>query len=169
MAVEGFLGKILTLLEDIVVEVGQDGTVEAHGVFYQEYHLHACLPDIVLQVHLILYELDDGEDEVGVAQPAEYVIEDAEVFVLHTLGDAVGERGEYHAVDIRELALDIARHIEGIVVGIARHTDDEVDDGGAQYLGCLFGGRYLGEGWGVTESQLHILIIYLLLDASIIF
>ena len=34
------------LLEDIVVEVGQDGTVEAHGVFYQEYHLHACLPDI---------------------------------------------------------------------------------------------------------------------------
>ena len=128
MAVEGFLGKILALLEDIVVEVGQDGTVEAHGVFYQEYHLHACLPDIVLQVHLILNELDDGEDEVGVAQPAEYVIEDAEVFVLHSLGDAVGERGEYHAVDIRELAFDITRHIEGIVVGIARHTDDEVDE-----------------------------------------
>ena len=169
MAVEGFLGKILALLEDIVVEVGQDGTVEAHGVFYQEYHLHACLPDIVLQVHLILNELDDGEDEVGVAQPAEYVIEDAEVFVLHSLGDAVGERGEYHAVDIRELALDITRHIEGIVVGIARHTDDEVDDGGAQHLGCLFGGGHLGKGWGVTESQLHILIIYLLLDASIIF
>ena len=48
MAVEGFLGKILALLEDIAVEVWQDGTVEAHGVFYQEYHLHACLPDIVL-------------------------------------------------------------------------------------------------------------------------
>ena len=169
MAVEGFLGKILALLEDIAVEVGQDGTVEAHGVFYQEYHLHACLPDIVLQVHLILNELDDGEDEIGVAQPAEYVIEDAEVFVLHSLGDAVGERGEYHAVDIWELALDIARHIEGIVVGISRHTDDEVDDGGSQYLGSLFGGGDLGEGWGVTESQLHIFIIYLLLDASIIF
>ena len=52
----------------------------------------------------------------------------------------MGERGEYHAVDIRELTLDITRHIEGIVVGIARHTDDEVDDGGAQHLGCLFGG-----------------------------
>ena len=169
MAVEGFLGKILALLKDIAVEVGQDGTVEAHGVFYQEYHLHACLPDIVLQVHLILNELDDGEDEIGVAQPAEYVIEDAEVFVLHSLGDAVGERGEYHAVDIWELALDIARHIEGIVVGISRHTDDEVDDGGSQYLGSLFGGGDLGEGWGVTESQLHIFIIYLLLDASIIF
>ena len=81
----------------------------------------------------------------------------------------MGERSEYHTVDIWELALDIARHIEGIVVCIARHTDDEVDDGGSQYLGCLSCGGDLGEGWGVTESQLHIFIIYLLLDASIIF
>ncbi len=71
-------------------------------------------------------------------------------------------------MDIGELALDIARHIEGIIVGIARHTDDEVDDGGAQHLGSLFGGRDLGKGWWITESQLHILIIYLLLDTSII-
>ncbi len=80
------------------------------------------------------------------------------VFVLHSLGDAMGERGEYHTVDIRELALDITRHIEGIVVGIARHTDDEVDDGGAQHLGSLFGGGHLGEGWadnGVPAPYTH--------------
>ena len=92
MAVQGFLGKVLALLQDIIIEVGQDGTIETNGVFYQEYHLHTRLPDIMLQIHLILNQLDDGKNQVGISQPAENIIEDAQILVLHSFGDTMGER-----------------------------------------------------------------------------
>ena len=91
MTIQGLLGKVLTLLKYIIIKVWQDGTVEANRVFYQEYHLNTSLQDVMLQVHLILNQLDDGEDEVGVAQPAEDIIEDTQVFILHTLGNTMRE------------------------------------------------------------------------------
>ncbi len=169
MAVQGFLGEILALLQDIIIKVRQDGTVEADGILHQENHLHARLLDVMLQVHLVLYQLDDGKNQVGITQPTEHVVEDTQVFVLHTLSNAMRERSQHHAVDVRELALDVACHVESIIVGIARHTNHKVDDGGAQDFGSLLSGRYLGEGWRVSKSQFHILIIYLLLDTSIVF
>ena len=37
-------------------------------------------------------------------------------------------------MDLRELGLDGTCHSEGIVVGIARHTDDEVDARRGEHL-----------------------------------
>ena len=42
MAVEGFLGEVLALLEDIVVEIRQYRTIETDRIFYQQNHLYAC-------------------------------------------------------------------------------------------------------------------------------
>ena len=86
--------------------------------FHQKNHLNASLLDVVLQVHAVFYQLDDGEDEVGVAQPTEYVIENRQVFVFHALGNTMREGRKYHAMDIGKLVLDGARHGERIVVGI---------------------------------------------------
>ena len=45
---------------------------------------HTRLLDVVLNVHLILDELDDREDKVGIAQPAEYVVKDGQILVAAT-------------------------------------------------------------------------------------
>ena len=127
VAVECLGREAFALREYVVVEVGQYGAVEAYAVLHQQYHLHATLVDVVLKVHLVLYQLDNGEDEVGVAEPAEHVVEDGEVFVLHALRDAMREGREHYAVHMWELRLYVTRHAERVVVGVARHTDYEVD------------------------------------------
>ena len=150
MAVERLRGEALALCEDVVVEIGKNRTVEADAVLHEQYHLHTTLQYVVLEVHLVLYELDDGENEVGVAEPAEHIVEDAEVLVLHALRYAVRERREHDAVHVRKSRLDVPRHRERIVVGIARHADHEVDVHGAEHLVSLLRGAHLREGWRIT-------------------
>ena len=150
MAVERLRGEALALCEDVVVEIGKNRTVEADAVLHEQYHLHATLLYVVLEVHLVLDKLDDGEDEVGVAEPAEHIVEDAEVLVLHAFRYAVRERREHHVVHVRKSRLYVSRHRERVVVGIARHADNEVDVHGAEHLVSLLRGAHLREGWRIT-------------------
>ena len=77
MAVESLCREALALRQDIVVEVWQDRAIEAYAVLHNKYHLHPTLLDVMLKIHLVLYELDDREDEVCIAKPAEHIVEDA--------------------------------------------------------------------------------------------
>ena len=59
-------------------------------------------------------------------------------------------------------------HGKGIVIRIARHTDHEVDVHTLQHRLGLFDGAHLTECGRIAQSQLHVLAINLLVDASII-
>ncbi len=123
----------------------------------------------MLQVHAVFKQFDDGKNEVGVAQPAEYVVEDTQVLVLHALGYAMAEGCQHHAMNVRKLRLHGSCHVEGVVVSIARHANHQV------YACCLehglgfLCGRHLYEHGRVAQPQAHILIIYLLLHAPVVF
>ena len=165
---EGFRGEVPALREDIAVQVRQDGGIEADGVLYKQNHLYAHLADVMVDVHLVLHQLDDGQDEVGIAQPAENVVEDAQVLMLDALRDAVGERCQHHAVDAGELRFHGSRHVEGVIVGIARHADDQVDVYRAEYFGSLFGCRDLREGRRIAQPQFHVLVVDFLFHTSVV-
>ena len=169
MPVQGFLGEVLTLLQNIIIEVRQDGAIEADGILYKKNHLYTSLPDIMLKIHLILNQLDDGKNQVGITQPAEDIIEDAQILVLHSLGNAMREWSKNYTVNIRKLALDVTGHIKGIIIRITWHTDYQVDHSRTQYLRSLLRGRNLSKSRRITKTKFHILIIYLLLDSPIIF
>ena len=139
VGVQGLGRETLRLREDIVIEVRQHRGVEADVILDEQNHLHAGLADVVVDVHLVLQQLDDGHDEVRVAEPAEDIVEDGHVLVLNALGDAVREGCQHHAGNVRVGGLDLAGHGEGIVVGITRHTDNQVDVGGFQYGTGLLG------------------------------
>ena len=162
-------GEPLALREDIAVEIGEDGTIEADAVFHEHDHLHAGLLDVVVEVHLILDELDDTQDKVGVAQPAEHVVEDRHVFVLDAARDAVGERREHHAGNVGNVGLDVARHVEGIVVGIAGHTDHQVDARRLQHGLRLLHRAHLRERGRIAQSQFGIFVEDLLVHAPVVF
>ena len=169
MAVERLGREALALQQYIIIKVGEYRTVEPYAVFDHQDHLHARLVDVVVQIHLVLYQFDDREYEVGIAQPAEYVVEDRQVFVLHALGDAMRERSEHYAVHVGKLVLDVAGHGEGVVVGVAGHTYHQIYVGGLQHLLGLLGGAHLSEGGRIAQSQQHIFIVDFLLDASVVF
>ena len=81
----------------------------------------------MLDVHLVLNQLDDAHDEVGVTQPAEHIIEHRHILVLNTFGNAVREGGKHHARNIGMFGLDFACHGKGVVISVTRHTDYQVD------------------------------------------
>ena len=125
--VESFGGKLQALLEHEFIEGRQYAGVEADAVLHDQQHLHASRAYVVLQVHTVLHELDDGEQQFRVAQPAEDVLEDAEVLVLHASGDAVGEGRQHDDGNGRIVVLDASGNVEdGVVLG-SRHADDEID------------------------------------------
>ena len=169
MPVQSLLRKVLALLQYIIIEIRQYRTIETDRIFYQQNHLHTCFLYVMFKIHLILYQLDDRKNKIGVAKPAEDIIEDTQVFILHTLGDTMRERRKNNTMDIGKLTLDVARYVEGIIVSIARHANHQINDGRTQHSSSLFGSRNLSKGWRIAKTQLHIFIIYLLFYTSIIF
>ena len=168
MAVERLGGEPLALEQDVIIEVGQDGGIETDAVFHEQNHLHAAVAYVVLYVHLVLYEFDDGQDEVGIAQPAEHVVEDGKILVLHALGNSVREGRQHHTMYVGPFRLDVACHGEGVVVGVARHADDQVYVGGGEYLRCLLGSAHLCECRWIAQSELHILVVDFLFHSSVV-
>ena len=168
MRIQRFRREVLRLLQDIVIEVRQDAGVEADVVLHQQNHLHTGLADVMLNVHLIFYQLDDGEDEVRVAQPTEHIVEGCHILILDALGDTMRERCQHHNRDIGGHFLDVASYGKRIVVGITRHTDDQVDVRFLQHLVGLLGGRNLCERRRITESQIDVLGKNLLIHTSVI-
>ena len=167
LRVQGFRRELQALLQHETVEVGQDGGIETDGILHQQNHLHARR-HVVLQVHLVLNQLDDGKQQVRVAQPAEHIVENGEVHVFHALAYAVAERcqddNRYHRI----LHLDAPRDVEHIIVVRARHTYNQVEGGLAQLLFRLFLGSHLEETRRIAQPQLHILVENLLFHPPVV-
>ena len=168
MGVERLGTEILALLLEELVEVGQDGGVEADAIRYQQDELYAHRVDVVLQVHLILNQLDDGDQQVVIAQPAEDLLEGGEVFVGDALRDAVAEGSEDDHRDVGIVGLDVARHVEALVVARTRHADNQVEAHGLQLGVRLVAGSSLGEAWRVAQRERSVFIKNLLVDTSVI-
>ena len=166
--VEGLGGELQALLQHELVERGQDAGVEAYAVLHDEQHLHAGRPYVVLQVHAVLHQLDDGEQQFRVAEPAEDVLEDAQVLVLHAACDAVAEGREHHDGHGGVVELDVAGDVEDAVVLGGRHADDEVYlSAGHRLLGFL-AAVHLQEAWREAQSQLGVFREDFLIHAPVV-
>ena len=158
----------LALLEHELVEVGKHRRIEADRVFHQENHLHAHFFDVVLQIHFVLYQLDDRHEQVVVAQPAEHVLENAQVFVLHALADAVRKGREHHQRNVRMLFADGPRDVERVAIVRPRHTDYEVEHGIVELLPRFFQRGNLRESRRIAQAQVHVFVENLLVDAPVV-
>src|SRR3712207_1419545 len=162
MGVQRLGRNLLTLLEHKLIQVGKDGGVEADAVFHQKDKLHPHLIHVMFQIHLILHQLDDGDQQVGVSQPAEHVFERAEVFVDDALRDAVAERRQNHDRNVVVFRLDMPSDIETVVVSRTRHTYYKVERHLFQQFPRLFLRRYLREAGRIAERQGSVFVEYLL-------
>ena len=133
LRVERLSGKQETLLEHEIVEARQDGRIESDGVLHKHDHLHSRL-DVVVEIHLVLNEFDDGEEQFCVAQPAEHILKYGKVLILHPLCDAMAEWGEDHNRDFLVFRLDFASDVEHVAASGSRHADDEFKSGAFQFL-----------------------------------
>ena len=166
--IKGLCGESLRLGEDVIIKVRQYRGIETDIILDEQNHLHTRLLDVVLDVHLIFKQFDDRHDQVGVAKPAEDIVEHRHILVLYALGDTVREGRKYHARNGRMCCLYLTCHSKRIVIRITRHTDHEVDICGLQHLIGLLCGRHLRKGGRVTHTELHILVEDFLIHTAIV-
>ena len=124
VGVQGFSGEVSRLLEHEFVQVGQDGGVEADRVFDQHDHLHADRLDILADIHPVFHQFDDGQQQVGVAQPAEHVIDGRGVGMDQVLGHFTRKGSEQHDGDAGILVFDTLGNLERFHAFVARHVDN---------------------------------------------
>ena len=81
--------------------------------------------------------------------------------------DAVRERRKHHQRDIGILLLDGAGNVEGIAIVRTRHDNHQVERGILQFPPSILLGRNLGKTRGVSKTEVHVFIEYLLVDTAI--
>ena len=123
----------------------------------------------MLEVHLVLDEFDDGDEKVGVAEPAEDIFKDGEVLVLHATGDAVAEGGEHDEWNLAEALLDAAGNVKDVVVFRTRHANHEIKGRIPQLLVCLARRSDLKEAGRIAQAELGILVKNFFIDAPVVF
>ena len=75
VCIQGFGREFLTLLQHELIQIRQNGRIETNAIFHQKNQLHTDLLHIVFQIHLVLYQLNDRHQQVGITQPAEHIFE----------------------------------------------------------------------------------------------
>ena len=169
LRVEGVLDELGVLQQDEFVELGQVGRVEADRVLDEQDGLHASFADVLGGVHLVLDELDDGDDELRVAVPAEDVVQSRAVLLLYPAVDVLRKGGQQRHGDIPMALLDDAG--EGEDVGLAHvvHGEDEVERIVAGERLERFGRRADAcERGGIREVQVDILLVDLRFDVPVL-
>ena len=169
MFIQGFRSKHLTLLQHELIQIGQNRRVETDGVFHQQNHLYSHFLDIMFQVHLVLYQLDDGHQQVGIPQPTEDIFKDTQVLVLHTLPNTMRERRQHHQGNFGIFLFDGTGNVERITVVGTRHDYHQIELGIPKLLPRFLLRRYLRKAGRIAEAQVHVLIEYLLVNTSVIF
>ena len=169
LLVERILQKFGVLQQDELVELGQVGRVEADGVLDQQDGLDTPLEHVLAGVHGILDELDDGDDELRVAVPAEDVVECRAVALLDAAVDIRREGGQQRDGDARVALLDDVGKGEDVGLADVVHRQDEVVGvvlvQQLERLGCR---AHAGERGGIREVEFEVLLVNLRLDVAVL-
>ena len=142
LLVEGVLQRRDILLENKLVEQRQIGGIVADGVFDQQYALHAAFQYVLLCIHAVFQQLDDGYYEVGGTAPAEGVIYAAAVAFLKFLPDFFRIRGEKHYRGIRSHLLHPRGEVEDVYRADVVHCDDQIETFPVLHHTESVGGRF---------------------------
>ena len=170
LLVVGIFQKLTVLQQHKLVDRRQIGRVVANRVLNQQNRLHTALQDILVGIHSVLNQLDDGDDQVGIAVPAEDVVESRAILLLDTAIDILREAGQQHHRHLRIALLDDAR--EGKHIGLTHvvHRQNEVESTLRFEAFERFGGRTdTRQRGGITHIEVHILLIDLRLDVAVLF
>ena len=156
------------LLEQELEQIGHDRAVEADRVLDEEDGLHSDLVEVVVGVHAVFYQLDDGHDQVDVAEPGEHVVDAAQVFVGDAPAHLVAERRQHHERYVGIHPVDLDGLAEGLADVDAGHGYHQVVALRCELcVGLLVIGD-LGEPRRRREVERYVFVVHLLLDAPVL-
>ena len=158
----------MALFQYDAVEVGERGGIEADRVFDEQYDLHPHGRGVIGGIQLIFDELDDGDKQLGVAEPGEYVVDAGKIFVGHALADFFGEGRQNDNRNIRIAELDFLGCCEDVAFVHVGHDNNQLKVSVGQFLERFFLCRDLCEPGRVSEAERCIFIKNLLVYSSVV-
>ena len=158
------------LLEHQFVQQGQVCGVITDRIFHQQDALHTASQNVVLGVHAVFQQLDDGNDKVRTAVPAEDVVDGGAVVLLHLPVNLLGEGREEDDGDIGPVFLHPVGEGEDVHLAHVVHRDDQVPAlPGIGQFQRLFGGGGAHEHRRVAKVQFCIFPGNAGVQASVLF
>ena len=79
-----------------LIQRWQNSRQESHRVFHKQYHLHPDDVHVVVGIKFVFEQLDYCKQQVDIAEPAEHVINAAEVLVGKPLRHLARKRRQHH-------------------------------------------------------------------------
>ena len=113
--------KINRLLQNNPVKTWKVRRYISYRVLNQYDRLNANIFNIEIGVHLVLDQLDNSQDQRGIAQPAENIIYCTQIFALKAEGNLPGEISKHHNRDLFKPGLYHFCHREYICSPEAKH------------------------------------------------
>ena len=168
LLVQGVAKGVHVLLEHQLVEQRQISRIVADGILYQKNGTHSLFEAVVLRIHLVLDELDDGQDQVGAVVPAEGVIDTRTILFEQLLVDFLGKGGQDHHRCIRTLFLYDVGKVKNLVTTVV-HQDEEIVIFLLNHLHRLGNGLGTVERRRIGKAQFRIFAIHLLLNVTVLF
>ena len=127
LLVKGIADGRTVLMQEYAVQRRQIGGIVADRVLHQQDRLHAVAQDVVVRVHPILDQLDDGDYDVRAVVPAEDVVY-ARLVSLRDLAEyLLRVAAQEHHGHFRIALLRFVREGEHIQLAHIVHGDREVE------------------------------------------
>ena len=170
LLVERLLREFAALLQHQLVDRRQVGRIVLHRVFDQQDRLHADLQDVVVGVHPVFDQLDDRQDQVGIAVPIERVIDGRRVLVLDPHPDIARKIGQQHDRNVRLLFADQLRQVENVDLADIEHTDYQIESRIVAQQFERFDRRTdAPERRRIAQVQVDVLVADLHIDPAVLF
>ena len=115
------------LLQHQFVQEGKVGRVITHRVLYQQDALHSPFQYVRIGVQAVFQQLDNGQDQIGGAAPAEGVVDMAAVLLTHLAPYLPGIGRQKHNGRFGADGLHLLREIEHIHLSRIIHGYYEVE------------------------------------------
>ena len=128
------------------------------------------MQNVFLGVHLVFDQLDDGDDEVVVAVPAEDVVEPRAVLLLDAAVDVFRERGQQCHGYLRVALLDGLGETEDVRFADVVHRQDEVVRiVVGQYVEGFARRTHPRERGRIRQVEVQVLLVDLRFDVAVFF
>ena len=148
--------EVVRVVDHLGVEHGQEGRGERDAVLDEDDRLDALHARVVREVHAVLDDLHDGEEDPHVSAPQVDPVERRDVVPLEEEAELAVVVGEEDDMGLHAGLLEPAGEARGIHVADVQRRDDEVEAGlPTRLLERLLARRDAGDAGNVPEVQLE--------------
>ena len=168
LLVVGIFQKLAILHKQYLIQFWQIGRIESNRVFDKQYSLHTTINNIRFGIEFILHQLDDGDNQIGITVPAEYIIDSRTLLFINLAINLLRKTCQENNRQIGIQLLNLAREIKHIRLANIIHRQHEIEiRHRLQQLQSLRSRLHTRQRWRVTHIEFHILTIDLRLYMAI--